>query len=202
VSNDVKVQGTRERLVSTAADLFGRQGLSATGIKQILAGSNAQFSSLYHHFPGGKDQLAAEAIRTAGLGYQQFVENIWDGAGDLLAGVRSLFEGAAYVLDATDYADACPIATIALEVASTNEDLRLATAEVFESWNRAAVARFVRGGIPPAAARELAVAMIALLEGAFILSRAAKSPESMLVAGRTAVAMVERALDSGGAAEG
>jgi len=194
VSEDTKVQGTRERLVSTAADLFGRQGLSATGIKQILAGSNAQFSSLYHHFPGGKDQLAAEAIRTAGLGYQQFVEEIWDGAGDLLAGVRSIFDGAAYVLEATDYADACPIATIALEVASTNEDLRLATAEVFESWNRAAVARFVAGGITPSVARELAVALIALLEGAFVLSRAAKSPESMLVAGKTAVAMVERAL--------
>ena len=194
MSEDTKVQGTRERLVSTAADLFGRQGLSATGIKQILAGSNAQFSSLYHHFPGGKDQLAAEAIRTAGLGYQQFVEEIWDGAGDLLAGVRSIFDGAAYVLEATDYADACPIATIALEVASTNEDLRLATAEVFESWNRAAVARFVAGGITPSVARELAVALIALLEGAFVLSRAAKSPESMLVAGKTAVAMVERAL--------
>ena len=194
MSEDTKVQGTRERLVSTAADLFGRQGLSATGIKQILAGSNAQFSSLYHHFPGGKDQLAAEAIRTAGLGYQQFVEEIWDGAGDLLAGVRSIFDGAAYVLDATDYADACPIATIALEVASTNEDLRLATAEVFESWNRAATVRFVAGGITPSVARELAVALIALLEGAFVLSRAAKSPESMLVAGKTAVAMVERAL--------
>ena len=194
MSEDTKVQGTRERLVSTAADLFGRQGLSATGIKQILAGSKAQFSSLYHHFPGGKDQLAAEAIRTAGLGYQQFVEEIWDGAGDLLAGVRSIFDGAAYVLEATDYADACPIATIALEVASTNEDLRLATAEVFESWNRAAVARFVAGGITPSVARELAVALIALLEGAFVLSRAAKSPESMLVAGKTAVAMVERAL--------
>ena len=144
--------------------------------------------------PQLKDQLAAEAIRTAGLGYQQFVEEIWDGAGDLLAGVRSLFDGAAYVLEATDYADACPIATIALEVASTNEDLRLATAEVFETWNRAAVARFVGGGIAPTVARELAVAMIALLEGAFVLSRAAKSPEAMLVAGKTAVAMVEGAL--------
>jgi AcrR family transcriptional regulator len=194
VSDDVKVQGTRERLVSTAADLFGRQGLSATGIKQILAGSNAQFSSLYHHFPGGKDQLAAEAIRTAGLSYQHLVEDIWDGAGDLLAGVRSLFDGAAYVLEATDYADACPIATIALEVASTNEDLRRATAEVFESWNRAAVARFAAAGITPSASRELALAMIAFLEGAFVLSRAAKSPESMLVAGKTAVAMVAGAL--------
>jgi AcrR family transcriptional regulator len=185
---------TRDRIVDASAELFRLQGYNATGVKQIVEAAQAPFGSLYHHFPGGKDQLAAEAIRTAGLGYQQFVEEIWDGAGDLLAGVRSLFDGAAYVLEATDYADACPIATIALEVASTNEDLRLATAEVFESWNRAATVRFVAGGITPSVARELAVALIALLEGAFVLSRAAKSPESMLVAGKTAVAMVERAL--------
>jgi AcrR family transcriptional regulator len=198
MSDDVKVKGTRERLVSTAADLFGRQGLSATGIKQILAGSEAQFSSLYHHFPGGKDQLAAEAIRIAGLGYQQLVEEVWDGAGGLLASVRAVFDGAALVLEATDYADACPIAIVALEVASTNEELRLATADVFASWNRALVSRFVGAGLDSSVAKELAVALVALLEGAFILSRAAKSPEPMHVAGRTATAMVASALSSEG----
>jgi AcrR family transcriptional regulator len=194
MSDDVKSKGTRERLVETAADLFGRQGLSATGIKQILAGSDAQFSSLYHHFPGGKDQLAAEAIRTAGLGYQHLVEDVWDGAGDLRMSVHSVFDGAALVLEATDYADACPIAIVALEVASTNEDLRRATADVFASWHRALVLRFTDAGIAPSAARELAVALVALLEGAFILSRAAKSPEAMHVAGRTAAAVVGAAL--------
>jgi len=202
MSGDSNVTATRERLVTSAAELFGRQGLSAPGIKQILAESNAQFSSLYHHFPGGKDQLAAEAIRTAGLGYQHLVEDVWDGAGDLLASVSSVFEGASLVLQATDYADACPIATIALEVASTNEDLRLATAEVFESWNVAASGRLVAAGIAPADARELAVSVIALLEGGFILSRASKSPEPMLIAGRTAVAAVQRALSAVGQAKG
>ena len=51
-----------------------------------------------------------------------------------MTGVRDCFYGAAEVLRETDYADACPIETLALEVASTNEPLRIATAEVFESW--------------------------------------------------------------------
>jgi hypothetical protein len=129
------------------------------------------------------------------LCYQHLVEDTWDAAGDLLAGVGSVFEGAAFLLEATDYADACPIATIALEVASTNEDLRLATAEVFESWAQAAIARFTGAEIEAGAARELSVAVIALLEGAFVLSRAAKSPQPMLVAGKTAVAVVKGALE-------
>jgi len=185
---------TKERILHTSTELFGRQGFAGTGMNQIVAEAQAALGSIYHFFPGGKEQLCEEAIRTSGQIYLHLIEAVIDTAPDVTEGVRDFFTGAGAHLVATDYADACPIATIALEVASTNEDLRLATAEVFESWNRAAVARFVAGGITPSVARELAVALIALLEGAFVLSRAAKSPESMLVAGKTAVAMVERAL--------
>ena len=57
---------TRDRLVQASAALLQRQGLTGTGIKQILAEAGAPFSSLYHHFPGGKDELAAAAIRRVG----------------------------------------------------------------------------------------------------------------------------------------
>src|ERR1700758_2788691 len=56
---------TRQRLIDAASALFRRQGFAATGIKQILAEADAPFSSLYHHFPGGKDELAAKAIADA-----------------------------------------------------------------------------------------------------------------------------------------
>ena len=57
---------TRDRLVQVSAALLQRQGLTGTGIKQILAEARAPYSSLYHHFPGGKDELAAAAIRVSG----------------------------------------------------------------------------------------------------------------------------------------
>ncbi len=57
---------TRDRLVQVSAALLQRQGLTGTGIKQILAEAHAPFSSLYHHFPGGKDELAAAAIGDVG----------------------------------------------------------------------------------------------------------------------------------------
>jgi AcrR family transcriptional regulator len=181
---------TRDRLIDAASELFRRQGMNGTGVKEILLAAHAPFSSLYHHFPGGKDQLAAEAIIAAGTGYQQLVEAVWDAAPDLASSVAAVFDGAAQVLAATDYADACPIATVALEVASTNEPLRLATAQVFGDWIEAASGRLCRGGIPGPQAAGLARAVIALLEGAFVLSRAAKSTEPMRAARDAAVTLV------------
>jgi AcrR family transcriptional regulator len=187
---------TRERLVSAGSRLFRRQGLAGTGIKQILSEANAQFSSLYHYFPGGKDELAGDVIRASGLHYQELVEAVWDAAPDVVTGLNDIFEGAASVLEATDYADACPIATVALEVASTNEPLRAATAEVFDGWTDGGAARFAGAGIGAAEARRLALAVIALLEGAFILCRATRSTEPMVSAGEAAVAVVRRAFES------
>ena len=53
---------TRTRILDTTADLFRRHGYTGTGMKQIVQAANAPFGSLYHHFPGGKEQLAAEVI--------------------------------------------------------------------------------------------------------------------------------------------
>ena len=113
---------------------------------------------------------------------------------DPVAATRNFFAAAAAHLVETGYADACPIATVALEVASTNDQLRRATADVFESWISRAADRLVDAGIPPKKARELAIQIVASLEGAFILSRATRSTEAVLVAGEAATAAVRAAL--------
>lgn len=185
---------TKERIVDAGATLFRRQGYTATGVKQIVTEAEAPFSSLYHFFPGGKDELAAEIIRSSGLMFQQLVEFVFDSSPDILTGVQNCFAGAAETLRQTDYADACPIATVALEVASTNEPLREATAGVFESWIKSATERIVTAGIPEQTSRELAIGLIGALEGAFLLSRAARSTEPMDVAGAMTTATVQAAL--------
>jgi AcrR family transcriptional regulator len=166
---------TRERILDASGDLFRRQGLIGTGVKQILALAEAPYGSLYHHFPGGKDELAAETIRRAGDHYLLLVaEKILEHP-DLVTGVREAFRAAGQTLVETGYADACPIETVALEVASTNEPLRIATAEVFESWFVALDALLVQHGVTPTRAREVSMVVISSLEGAFVLARAARS---------------------------
>lgn len=185
---------TRHRLVAAAAELFQQQGLAATGVKEILGKADARFSSLYHHFPGGKDELAAEAIRAAGARYQQDVEVAWDQAADPMASVHAIFDGAAEVLEASGYRDACPIGTVALEVASTNEPLRRATADVFNAWLDAAGSRLAAVGIHDHDVRRLALSIVMLLEGAFMLSRARRDTEPMRAARTAAAELVATAL--------
>jgi AcrR family transcriptional regulator len=186
--------GTRERIVETSAELMRRQGYAATGIKQIATDAQAPFGSLYHHFPGGKEELGAAAIRTSGALYEQLIPAVFDPAPDLPTAVRAFFDGAAEHLRETGFADACPIATIALEVSSSSEVMRVACADVFERWLAAGTERFVAGGLSKERGRELAVTMFAALEGAFVLARAARSTEALAVAGEATAAAVQRAL--------
>jgi AcrR family transcriptional regulator len=185
---------TRERLVEAGAELFRRQGYVATGVKQIVGEASAPFGSLYHFFPGGKEQLGEEAVRRSGAAYGALVPLFFDAAPDVVSATQAFFEAAAATLEESGWADACPVATVALEVSSTSEPLRQACADVFEGWFDLAAARFRDAGIAPARARELAMSLIALLEGAFVLGRALRSTDPVLAAGRSAVAEVERAL--------
>ncbi len=167
---------TRERIIDSSAELFRRQGYTATGVKQIVTAARAPFGSIYHHFPGGKEQLGAEAIRRSGALYELLIPAVFDPAPDLPSAVRAFFAGAAAHLVETDYEDACPIATVALEVSSSSETMRQACAEVFESWIAAGLPRFTARRArrrPPRASSS--IGMICALEGAFVLARATRS---------------------------
>jgi AcrR family transcriptional regulator len=187
---------TRDRIMEATAELFRRHGYTGTGLKQIVAAANAPFGSVYHHFPGGKEQLGVEVIRASGAMYYELFELVMDASPDIVSGVENFFAGAAETLRQTDYADACPIETVALEVASTNEPLREATADVFESWFVGATARFADAGVEPERARRLSISILCALEGAFVFCRATRSTEALEAAGAAAVAEVRDAVGS------
>jgi AcrR family transcriptional regulator len=187
---------TKDRILERSAELFRRQGYAGTGVKQIVAEASAPFGSLYHFFPGGKQQLGEEVIRRSGALYGELIDAFFIPGSDAESATRAFFAAAGETLRETDYADACPIATVALEVSSTSEPLRLACAEVFDGWIDAAAEHLVAGGLAHDVARELAISMLASLEGAFVLARALRSTEPVEVAGEAAAASVRAALES------
>ena len=187
---------TKERILEASGELFRRQGYMGTGVKEILAEAGAPFGSLYHHFPGGKAELGAEAVRRSGALYGLLLGEFAGPEVPLAEGIDAFFAGAADTLEETDYADACPIATVALETASSDEELRRACAAVFETWIEGGTARFELEGIPHERARTLVVQMLAALEGAFVLSRALRSTEPVELAGKASVAAIEAALSA------
>jgi AcrR family transcriptional regulator len=176
---------TRERILAATGDLLRRKGFSGTGLKEIVKAAKAPFGSVYHFFPEGKEQLGAEAIRVSGQAYNALVATFFEGTTDVVAATRAFFDAAAEMLAATDYQDACPIATVALEVASESEPMRHATAQVFESWMADAEGYLEAAGV--ARARPFAIRLFMLLEGAFLLCRSWKSTEPMRLARESAV---------------
>jgi AcrR family transcriptional regulator len=185
---------TRQRIVEAGAELLRHKGYAATGVKEIVAAAQAPFGSLYHHFPGGKEQLGVEVVAFGGAEYGKLGPLIFDAAPDVVTGVRMFFDGAAANLEETDWLAGCPIATVALEVANTSEPLREATAKVFTSWVDGLAYYFVDAGLSDERAREIATKFVAALEGAFILAQTWRDATPLRQAGEMVARELTEAL--------
>ena len=166
-------------MLKKAADLFQRQGFHATGLKQILEESGAPRGSLYFHFPGGKEQLAVEALRESGERTTRAVEAILESESDPAVGLRKFFLAMAGVLRASEFRDGCPIATVTLEVGATSAPIRAACAASYAEWQQLIEERLLRAGLAAERAGALAVLSLAAVEGGLILSRARLDTEPL-----------------------
>ncbi|BBZ12091.1 TetR/AcrR family transcriptional regulator [Mycobacterium branderi] len=175
---------TRERFLTAAAGLFRRQGYSGTGLKQIVAESGGPIGSLYYFFPGGKEDLALQAIAHTAERYEELLDRVFAESADIGQAATKWFGWAGHALEESDFADGCPVGTLACEIASTNEALRRASDAVFDSWRSRVAAQLISEGVKPAAARRLAMFALASLEGAIMLSRSQRSPQPLRDTGR------------------
>jgi AcrR family transcriptional regulator len=177
-------RSTRESILTAAAELMRHKGYSAVGMKDIAAASGAPIGSLYHHFRGGKVQIAREALINAGHAYALLIPSIVDAYTDLGEAIDAAFTQAAEDMAGTGFANMCPVASVAAEIADTVEELRETSASVFQNWVDGGSDYFASRGLGPSQAREVTLALIATLEGAFVLARTLRSTEPLLAAGR------------------
>jgi AcrR family transcriptional regulator len=178
-------RSTREAILTAAAELMRQKGYGAVGMKDIVTASGAPIGSLYHHFRGGKIEIAREALINAGAAYALILPTIVDQSTDLGQAIEAAFVQAADDMAGTGFANMCPVASVAAEVADTVEELRATSATVFESWIDGGAAYFAGRGLDGPRARELTLSIISALEGAFVLARTLRSTEPLLAAGRT-----------------
>jgi len=184
--------------VEAAAALFSQHGYAATGVKAVLAAAEAPYGSLYHFFPGGKEELGVAALVHNGAHYRGLIESAYPLKADVVEATAASFVRTTDSLEATDYADTCPIATIALEVASSDEPMRIAAAAAFESWLQVLEERFQSAGMSVDSAREVAVESLCLMKGAGLLARTMRSSAPMRIAGKAAADRVACALAATG----
>jgi len=165
---------SRAAAIGAAADLMQRQGYAATGLEAILAASGSPKGSFYFHFPEGKEQLAAEALRAGGVGVRTFIDDVVAAATSPGDAVRRIAASEARQLARSGFERGCPIATVTLEMASRSEPIQRAADEAFESWAAPLATMLSAGGVADAEAAALARWAIAALEGALVLARAAR----------------------------
>jgi AcrR family transcriptional regulator len=177
-------RSTKESILTAAAELMRHKGYGAVGMKDIAEASGAPIGSLYHHFRGGKVQIAREALINAGAAYALLIPSIVDEHTDLGEAIDAVFTQAADDMAGTGFANMCPVARVAAEVADTVEELRKASATVFTAWVDGGSAYFASRGLDESQARQVTLSLIGALEGAFVLGRTLRSTEPLLAAGR------------------
>jgi TetR/AcrR family transcriptional regulator, lmrAB and yxaGH operons repressor len=172
VSEEAAVTATaRDRMVRTAAQLFRRHGYHAVGFRRIVEEAGAPRGSIYHHFPGGKEQLATEAVQFAGRALVREVDRAAGDAGDLASAMVALGDLLADALEASDFADGCPVATVALETTAEVPAVATACRAVLRDWVRVLADHLGAEGWEPDDATAFATTIVAAFEGALLLAR-------------------------------
>jgi TetR/AcrR family transcriptional regulator, lmrAB and yxaGH operons repressor len=163
----------RTSMIESAAMLFRERGVQGTSFSDVLAHSRAPRGSIYHHFGGGKTQLAEEATVWAGeLTAAGLAADL--AAQDPPEAIAAFCAQWAAGLLASDFAAGCPIVAATLE-GQREPTVRDAAGEVFDAWQDLIRDALRRRGIAIARARSIATLAIAAIEGAVVLARAERS---------------------------
>jgi AcrR family transcriptional regulator len=157
-------------MVQSAATLFGAQGMNATSFSDVLADSGAPRGSIYFHFPGGKRELAKDAIRlTSGQVIAHMRVNAGRTTSEVLQHFVALFQ---HVVEATDGAAGCAVAGVTIDVAASDDELLGEARAAFHSWEALLAEQLVDVGMDAVRAHGVATVAVASVEGALILCRA------------------------------
>jgi len=176
------MEATKDRFINTTRRLLETQGYHATGVNQIVEESGAPRGSLYYHFPGGKEQLAVDAVQRAGETTAALIEENFSDQLPVPDAVREFAQGVAEHVKASQYQSGSPLTAVAMETANTNPALNQACQEAFTRVQQAFSTKLQGGGIPKDRADQLASFITASLEGGIVLSRAYHSKEPLMQA--------------------
>ncbi len=166
---------TRDRLIRTTASLLESQGYHGTGLSQVVTESGAPKGSLYFHFPGGKRQLAAQALGSAAEAWRKRLRDALADATSAGQAMMTACELLAKRLEKSGFVKGCPVATTTLEMAVVEEDIRVVCSQHFRAWESYIGELLLRAGVQSDRAEAEASFALSAIEGALLLSRAHRS---------------------------
>ena len=163
----------RERMVRSAAQLIRRKGVSGTGMREIVTEADAPRGSLQHYFPGGKEELVSDALLwmgdVAARRTKRCLSELTSRTPSAL--LASIVDTWRRDLTNEEFSAGCPLVAAAADTAATSERLRQVLGRAFDGWLEPLSESLVDLGVPIDRSDNLAIVIIAALEGAIILAR-------------------------------
>lgn len=166
----------RQQLVAGAADMIRRRGLSATSIREVAKHAKTPLGSTYHYFPGGKRQLATEAVQYAGDTVGRLLGERLRSGGPV-EGLRAFLSLWRKILTSADFQAGCPV--LAVSVEDGEAEVREAAAEVFRGWESLLAESLGEHGVAPEQVSQLATLVVAAAEGAVAMCRAQRTTKPL-----------------------
>jgi AcrR family transcriptional regulator len=173
--------GSRQRMIEATIDLMRSSGLSGAGINEIVRASKAPKGSVYHFFPGGKQQIAAEALAAYSQRVMAFIDAALASQDKPALKVRALFDVFARRVEDAQFRKSCAAGTVCLDLDADRDALRGVVADAFEAWTEVIARHFAHDD--GWAARSFAGLLLTAFEGAYIRARAERSSRPFKEAG-------------------
>lgn len=177
-------------MIEAATTLFRRRGYEGVGVAELLSFSGAPRGSLYFHFPGGKEQIAIEAVTRAGETVREGIRARGAITNSVEDYIETAFAGWAENLVASEYENGCIIALVGLEAASASPALKTAADQAFASWEVELTAMGVSKGLDEKNAATFATAFICAVEGAIMMARTRNDTTPLMAARESMVVFV------------
>ncbi|MEV6276679.1 helix-turn-helix domain-containing protein [Nocardia sp. NPDC051832] len=171
-------QDSRRKLVAGAADMIRRRGLNATSVRELAKHARAPLGSTYHYFPGGKTQLATEAVTFAGdLTAALLARELENGP---VEGLRAFLGMWRKIVVDTDFQAGCPVLAVSIEdLPAGDEAPHQAAAAAFTHWTELLTTSLCEHGADPADAEHTATLIVAAVEGSVAICRAERSSRAL-----------------------
>ncbi|GGM87331.1 transcriptional regulator [Lentzea pudingi] len=164
-------RGTKQRMLDSAVLLLRERGAAGVTVDAVLAHSGAPRGSVYHHFPGGRNEMVLGAVRQAGDYIDAMVSEA-AAEGDVRLLLERLVAFWKRSLTKTGFRAGCPAAAMAMDSRDTVPDAVDVVREIFARWQGSIAEALSRNGFEVARAQRLATLVVSSVEGAIILCRA------------------------------
>ncbi len=177
--NIMKTPDAKQRLIGAMIDALQRRGLHGSGLTDLLAAADAPKGVMYHHFPGGKTELAVAAIEATTARVCDSLDTKLSAHSDPSVALMAWIGSAQTRLKGSGYEHGCPLATIALESTAADTAIRSALADAFTAIRMRIAGALLRSGHSQHGADALAALLVAAYEGALLQARVAADAAPM-----------------------